>query len=660
MSLAMLGLGEWASSLADVGAKSLGLLLTTLVVDRLFLRRRLLAADAVWHATLLVLLLLPLASVLAPAEAGWQIALIPARPAQANGPPAPAPPLLAGDARAQREASERGSDRAAATSAVGRDRAGGIIVAVYLGVAVLLALRLIAGYVSATRLIGAAERFDSTLWSSRLALHRQTLGIHRQVVLRSSDGVLVPATVGWRHPCILLPRNLGSASDDTTIDAILLHELTHIVRRDFSAHLGWKLCQALYWWNPLVWRAARRAAEIRESIADGYCVAVLGAPEAYAKLLLETAKRLAARRVPAFAVAMARQPRLARRLELLFSLSVDTPLASRRCRLVMLAAGCGLLVVATIVHGVELAPPGSTKPGAAAAIASTAAESRAAEIPPRSSASDMAPAELLYLAWQPIRQAGAAPSATPPAYWDRSGKPLSLRQSVELFKETGRFDVVRPPGDDLNLLLLVFKLDPRLTLAPIMVGIVADGRTIYAGAFARSAPTHGLNVSTLSPPKATFDHWPKQIAIEYTYPIEDPQVIHQITAVPDGPVPVDDGVTWYLDPKRALERGRPKLAELVRANGKTAAVLQTPRSSDDSLPLDSYLARVFLKNGKELSGVYSTIIGAAAEKMHTIQVSEAFAGKDDIARVEFQRQRFRRVTLTDVPLLLDLMPADNP
>ena len=76
-------------------------------------------------------------------------------------------------------------------------------------------------------------------------------------------------------------------------------------------------------------------------------------------------------------------------------------------------------------------------------------------------------------------------------------------------------------------------------------------------------------------------------------------------------------------------------------------------------PLDTYAARIFLKDGKELQGLYVTIRQSKEQEMYTIDVSESFASKDDIARVEFRRQRFRRAVVKDVPLRLDLQPEDK-
>ena len=52
------------------------MLLAIVAVDRFCLRRRPLAADAVWFTTLLVLIFLPLFSLLSPLNFGWQIALV--------------------------------------------------------------------------------------------------------------------------------------------------------------------------------------------------------------------------------------------------------------------------------------------------------------------------------------------------------------------------------------------------------------------------------------------------------------------------------------------------------------------------------------------------------------------------------------------------------
>lgn len=55
---------------------------------------------------------------------------------------------------------------------------------------------------------------------------------------------------------------------DRELEAVLLHEASHIRRRHSLERLAMELLKAALWWNPFVWLAARRLAEVEEYEAD--------------------------------------------------------------------------------------------------------------------------------------------------------------------------------------------------------------------------------------------------------------------------------------------------------------------------------------------------------------------------------------------------------
>lgn len=55
---------------------------------------------------------------------------------------------------------------------------------------------------------------------------------------------------------------------DRELEAVLLHEASHIRRRHSLERLAMELLKAALWWNPFVWFAARRLVEVEEYEAD--------------------------------------------------------------------------------------------------------------------------------------------------------------------------------------------------------------------------------------------------------------------------------------------------------------------------------------------------------------------------------------------------------
>ena len=98
---------------------------------------------------------------------------------------------------------------------------------------------------------------------------------------------------------------------------VILHELAHIKRRDcLTQALAYLVCAA-YWFNPLVWLAARRLRAEREHACDDFVLAAGARGSVYAAHLLDIAQAMRLARfspVTATSLAMARRTQLEGRL----------------------------------------------------------------------------------------------------------------------------------------------------------------------------------------------------------------------------------------------------------------------------------------------------------------------------------------------------------
>jgi len=140
----------------------------------------------------------------------------------------------------------------------------------------------------------------------------QELDIRRSVILLQSADDVMPATWGWWRPVILLP----AAADQWPLErqrVVLLHELAHVKRWDCLTRMITRIVCAVYWFNPLVWLAARRMCVERERACDDLVLNGGLKASDYASHLVEIARTF--RRVPqAAAIAMARSSGLERRV----------------------------------------------------------------------------------------------------------------------------------------------------------------------------------------------------------------------------------------------------------------------------------------------------------------------------------------------------------
>ncbi len=149
-------------------------------------------------------------------------------------------------------------------------------------------------------------------WSQLLPELCKKLDLHRQVKLLQSAEDVMPMTWGWWRPVILLPDE----SDQWTSERLrvgLLHELAHVKRWDCLTQMITGIVCAIYWFNPLVWVAARRMRVERERACDDLVLNGGCRASDYATHLVEIARTF--RRVPQVpAIAMARSSRLEQRV----------------------------------------------------------------------------------------------------------------------------------------------------------------------------------------------------------------------------------------------------------------------------------------------------------------------------------------------------------
>ena len=168
----------------------------------------------------------------------------------------------------------------------------------------------------------------------------------------------MPMAWGVVRPVVLLPGGADAWPDDRR-EVVLLHELAHIRRRDcLTQALAQAVC-ALYWFNPLVWLAARRLRAERERACDDLVLQSGAEGPSYAAHLLELARTLRDVRGGALAtVAMARRSQLEGRLLAILNPALNRRTPGRRCGSPERQArevGPGKCVVAGTIAGGELA-----------------------------------------------------------------------------------------------------------------------------------------------------------------------------------------------------------------------------------------------------------------------------------------------------------------
>jgi len=139
-------------------------------------------------------------------------------------------------------------------------------------------------------------------WEMRLKQLALKLGIRQVVNIAESGIAKVPMIIGHLKPLILIPVGLMSALSTEEVEAILVHELAHIRRRDFLVNLLQSLMEIVFFFNPAVlWISALIKTE-RENCCDDIAVAQTSNKINYIKALVSCQEHQL--QTPAYAMAL--------------------------------------------------------------------------------------------------------------------------------------------------------------------------------------------------------------------------------------------------------------------------------------------------------------------------------------------------------------------
>jgi beta-lactamase regulating signal transducer with metallopeptidase domain len=168
-----------------------------------------------------------------------------------------------------------------------RDWQPWIVLAWSLGVA-FVAARHALGYARVLALRRSALPADADLLA-RVGVRCRAVGLAMPLVLLSSR-ILVPAATGWWRPALLLPASLLTALPPAQVEALILHELAHLRRRDALVEAGLSAMECLLFFHPAVWWLGRQLREAREQCCDQEALRAGAAPEGLARALLALAE----------------------------------------------------------------------------------------------------------------------------------------------------------------------------------------------------------------------------------------------------------------------------------------------------------------------------------------------------------------------------------
>ena len=201
----------------------------------------------------------------------------------------------------------------------------------------------------------AAELQDPIIAAMESACSQ--LGIYRPVQLLIHSEPTIPVVWGIFRHWLLLPA-LARQWRGEQLRSVLLHELSHIKRRDTLVQFLAQIACALHWFNPLVWFAAWRLHVERERACDDFVLASGVRASAYAEHLLNVATRLSSSPLSqACGLAMARSSSLHGRLTAVLSEKQNRRTVTGTILLYSLLAGAGIAAPIAMLRAADQPDP---------------------------------------------------------------------------------------------------------------------------------------------------------------------------------------------------------------------------------------------------------------------------------------------------------------
>jgi uncharacterized protein (TIGR03435 family) len=132
---------------------------------------------------------------------------------------------------------------------------------------------------------------------------RERIGLKREVRLAMCESEEGVSMFGWLRPVILLPPSALTGLQPDELEAVIAHELAHVLRHDYAINVLQSVVETILFFHPMTWWISSQIRTERELCCDRVAVNVCGRPRDYAQALLKLARIQTAPRQPGLAAA---------------------------------------------------------------------------------------------------------------------------------------------------------------------------------------------------------------------------------------------------------------------------------------------------------------------------------------------------------------------
>ncbi|TMI86678.1 MAG: M56 family metallopeptidase [Bacteroidetes bacterium] len=219
---------------------------------------------------------------------------------------------------------------------------------IYLVLLVLPVLHFIRNYryVQTIRNNGLAKA--DVQWKIFIRKVASQLGIKKPVHIWISEFVSSPVTIGYLKPVILIPLAAINHLSTKQIEAVLLHELSHIKRYDYLINLIINFIQTILYYNPFVKAFVKTIEREREKSCDEMVMQFQYDSHEYATalLILEKSNRVSR---PFVIAALGKKNDLLHRIELILGIHKKSAFSFNRIAGLFAALLCVIGINAMLI-----------------------------------------------------------------------------------------------------------------------------------------------------------------------------------------------------------------------------------------------------------------------------------------------------------------------
>jgi len=194
----------------------------------------------------------------------------------------------------------------------------------------------------------------SSRWLQHLRQISLSMGVTPSVDFLESNRVKAPLLVGYLKPAVIVPAGMFTNLPVNQIETIILHELYHLLRRDYLVNIMQVVIEGVLFYHPVVWIISGFIRSEREHCCDDSVLKITGNPVAYAKALIHIAEQKYYSRLTPGAVGSGKGQFESRIRRILNQNSMKTNMRDKILTLTLLA---GSLIIMLTFSGFSTGPP---------------------------------------------------------------------------------------------------------------------------------------------------------------------------------------------------------------------------------------------------------------------------------------------------------------